>query len=403
MNSVWPIRISSLPLLVQCPGSLKMQASVSPLPDTDEIAEGHAGHYVARWTAAGYGDRLPEGTSFECNGRKWEVTNEMAVGAAIYARACGGSNPALMLEESLPATMIHGQCGGTLDAGRFYLDAREAFPDIRDVPACIPALQFNAGAVKLIHIIDYKFGHRFVEVFENEQTTGYVAALMQRFDLDDNDENLYIRMTIVQPRTWHKDGPVRSWTCQARDIRATLNTARSAAREALEENPRCITNPHCGDCKARHVCKTLKYATGNYVDFSGQAEVVDLPPDAVGQELRLVEDTIKRLEARQTGLAAQAEAMLRSGQQVAFYEMSPTRSRLVFKDDVTIEEIESAGDIFGMDLRRPRTVKTAVVTPTQAIDMGLDPRALESYSHRPPSGTVLKRIDSLTARKVFSK
>lgn len=396
-------RPSTLALTVACPASVKLQAGVTPLPETDEEAEGTAAHFIAMKYAEGYAVEFPVGSKFKSGGRDWTVDLDMVTGAIMYREALGGPHPYLRLEDGVAIPRIHERLTGTPDAWRFFLDAREAFAGRPWYPSQFPTDDYHAGRIKLLRIGDYKFGHRYVEVFGNYQLSGYASGVMHRLELTDNDPYLWLELILVQPRNYHPDGPVRRWVIHASELRAYLNHAASATREALSENPRAITNNACIDCKARHACQTLQYATNAFVDFSGSAELVEMPHDAIGQELAIIDDAIDRLKARYTGLAAQADTLLRAGKQIAFYHMAPGESRLVYRDNVNIDEVVGLGELLGIQLRKPESLKNALVTPTQAIQLGIDEGVMSKYAHRPPAALKLTRDDSITARKVFAK
>lgn len=411
-----PIAPSALALTVACPASVGLQASVIPLPPTDEELEGTAAHWIAMKYAQGYARDWPVGAKFKSGGREWEVDIDMVVGATMYAQACGGLHPNLRLEDAVRISSIHPEhCYGTPDGWRFFRDAREALTatfngQAWEVPPQLPRAELDAGNVKLVRVIDYKYGHRYVEVFGCYQLVGYASGVLERLGLDIHDPTLWLELIIVQPRCYHREGPVRRWVIPAHELIAYLNIARSRAQEALglgpqlsNGKPRAITNESCIDCKARHACKTLQYAAFALVEFSGSGEVVDIPAEAMGQELALIDDAIERLEARRTGLAVRAEAYIRNGTPVAFYHMEPGESRLVYKEDADVDELVGMGEVCGVDIRKARTKKDMVVTPTQAIQLGIDAEVMKSYAHRPPAALKLKRDNSTTARKVFSK
>lgn len=387
-------RPSRLALTVACPASLQLEASVPLLPETEEEAEGTAAHWIAMRYASGYHMQHPVGSKFISNGREWEVDLDMVVGAVMYTRALGGPHNDLRLEDGVTIKEIHPtHCRGTPDAFRYF--PNYVFPEgTPNVPA---------HAVRLVRLGDYKFGHRFVEVYGCYQLLSYLSGVLDRLQLDERDEYLWAELVLVQPRSYHRDGPVRVWRFQISEMRAWLNHAMSAVREALEPNPRAITNDSCTDCKARHVCVVKQRCAQALIDFSGVAEVVELPPEALGQELALVQDAIKRLEARETGLKAQAEVFARQGKPVAFYHMEAGGSYLIYKDDVNVDEVVDLGDVLGIDLRKERTKKATLVTPTQAIQLGIDAGVMAKYSHRPPASMKLTRDNSITASKVFSK
>jgi len=392
---------SSLDLTVKCPASVQLQEQVPPLPETEEEAEGTFAHMVALNYARGYGHTLPVGFKMEYRGRQWTVDVDMVAGATMYAEAIGGFHSSLRLEDAVSIKRVHPEhCAGTPDAWRFFPDARFAHK------VCPPEISpdlFARGLIKLLRVGEYKYGHRYVEVFGNYQTTSYTSGVMDRLNLDDADLNLWVEMCIVQPRCYRADGPVRWWRVQAYVLRNYLNIASNAAHAALGSDPVATTNDSCVDCRARHVCKTLQYATGVFIDFATTGEIVEMPPEAIGTELAMVQNIIKRLEARETGLAAQAEALMRQGKPISFFHMTPGQSRLTYYDDVNVDEVVGLGDLIGIDLRKPQTKKDSLVTPTQAIQFGVDAETMKHYAHRPAAALKLTRDNSITARKVFSK
>lgn len=397
-----PIAPSSLDLTVKCHASVQLQAQVPALPDTEEEAEGKAAHWVALRYAAGYGrTELPLNAKFTFENRTWTVDMDMLAGATMYAHAAGGTHNDLRLEDPVKVKRVHSEhCWGTPDAWRFFPDARKAH---EVCPFEIPTILFHAGQIKILRVPEYKYGHRYVESFGNLQIAAYASGVMDRLNLDDLDPSLWVEMVIVQPRSFKAEGPIRWWRIQASALRPWINRASNAAHAALAPNPVATTNDSCIDCRARHACATLQYATGALIDFSAQGELVEMPHDAIGTELAMVQDAIKRLEARETGLAAQAEAIIRQGKPVSFFHMEAGQSRLTYFENASVDELLGFGDLVGVDLRRPLTKKDLLVTPTQAIQLGIDAVTMKHYADRPKAALKLARDNSITARKVFAK
>lgn len=406
MQRIYRARPSALALTIACNASLQLQESVPPLPETDEEAEGTAAHWVARRHLAGFAHELPVGAKFHSGGKEWTVDDDMHAGATMYLRALGGYHPEQNVEKFVEVKRVHyTECAGTPDAWRFFPDARLAYAQR---PDDMPEHAYDAGLVKVLRVGDYKYGHRYVEVFENAQLSSYAAGILDELELGDLDELLYVELVLVQPRSYHRDGPVRVWRTKAVNLRSIINDAHEAVDVALMPlgepfAPKAKTGPHCLDCKARHVCAALLGNVQRLVDYSHTAERVELTALALGQELAIIEDAIDRLKARQTGLAAQAEHWLRSGSVVPFYHMEPGQSKLTYHDDVNADELVSLGDLIGIDVRKKLQRKDLVVTPTQAIALGIDPEVMKAYASRPPGAMKLARDNTITARKVFSK
>ncbi len=396
---------SSLSITVACNASVQLQEMVPPLPETEDQAEGNAGHWVARRYIAGYEHEFVEGTEFNYNGRIWTVDADMHAGAIMYQRAMGAPHPGLFIEHSVQIKRVHDtECAGTPDARQFFNDARTAYTSC---PPGLPEQKFINGQIKLIRVGDYKYGRRFVEVFENYQGVAYITGVADTLGLSDADDNLYFEFILVQPRSYHKDGPVRIWRGKLNSLRGLVNIANGSAQAALmplngPHAPLARTGKHCLDCDARYLCGTLQLNVNHVAHYAGSAERVDLNPEALGQELMIVDDAIELLKARKTGLDAQAESFIRGGKNVPHYHMEQSATRLTYKDDVNSNELLSLGDIVGVDLRKKLELKDLLVTPTQALQLGIDPEVMKHYAERPKGKFVLTRDNPIIAKKVFS-
>ena len=358
---------SALERTVACPGWIKQAAGVPEVPPHESAAEGTAGHWVATTMKRGDGAGITRGVHAP-NGV--EVTDEM------------------------------------IDGGRMWVEALEGWPDTPETPVAIPRIhpecwgtpdsrQWNP-AMHTLRVAEYKFGHRVVEVFENWQLIAYAAGVMDELRL--HDDETILELMVVQPRAYHKDGPIRTWTVAATKLRAMINIAHGAAHEALSDNPHTASGPHCLDCPARSMCPTFDKAVGAILDWTGRADPVLKTAGDIGRELRLVEDAQQRLKARQTGLAAQAEALLRQGRAVPFYTLQEGVGRLAWT--APLAEVEALAQRGGKSVLAP----PAMVTPTQARDRKLLPaEILAQYSERPRTGRVMVREETLGASKVFEK
>lgn len=370
---------SAFHITVPCPGSVTLQEGVPPDPETDEEAEGTAAHFVALQYAAGNEKSFQVGAQFTSGGRNWIVDLDMATGAKIYAKAIGPATPTLRLEDPVRLSRVHTtECWGTPDAWQFF-------------PAQ-PGLQGNS----VLRIYDYKYGHRFVEVFENLQLIGYLVGVMERLNL--SDMNVFCELILVQPRAYHREGPVRTWQVHATELRGIINQIANSGEAALGPNPPTRTGLHCIDCKARHVCTTFQYSVANIVDYSGHAEAANMTPHAMGQELRILWEARKRLEARYEGIAMKVEALIRNGQSIPLWKLEAGRSKLEWLDNTSVEEVAALGELLNVNLRKP----PALITPTQAVAAGIDEKVIEGYASRKPGGVSLKPDTTLAARKVFT-
>ena len=182
----------------QCPMWVTMNQRY-PRPDSVESAEGVAAHWVAQEVLLGNevleGTRAPNGVV---------VTDETIHGALVLKDAVSMKIPTgtfgkLHIEEPVSINLIHSKCWGTPDVWAFSL------------------------APLKLEVIDYKFGHAFVEEYENKQGVAYIAGVIEKIskvlgiEVCSVFEKLDVNFTIVQPRCFYKGKPVRTWNTKGSD------------------------------------------------------------------------------------------------------------------------------------------------------------------------------------------
>ena len=361
---------SGLHLTIVCAASLLLQYMAPEAPRTEEQREGDAAHWHALQYAQG--NKLPLGAKFKSGGEEWEVTADMLHGSQLWAyHTCRGATG--RYEDPVSMPQIHGQCWGTPD----YWQSR---------------------APEAIFVKDYKYGHRYVDVFENWQLIAYAIGVCHRLGITDLTQ--VIVLVIIQPRCYRAEGPVKEWRTTLGQL-LTLYVPRIIAQleVAMVPNPKATTGAHCIDCKARHLCSTLQRGAMHVVEFTGVGEAVELPNDALGVEARILLDAHAVLTARLEGLKAQIEALQRSGKDVPYWAMQPGRSLLKWNDNVTGDDVAMLGMAAGVETMHPPKPKT----PTQCRDLGVDEKVIDAYATRQPAGMSLKPLSTTQARKVFGK
>ena len=366
---------SSLHITTPCPGSVVLSEAMPILPRTEEEEEGDAAHWVALWAAyhqleltSIVGLTAPNGV---------EITDEMIDGALLYVETVGAAPGAGEVQISIPR--IHPtDCGGTPDWWTWTADT------------------------KTLRVIDYKFGFRFVEVWENHQLVAYAVGLLDFLGLDETQ--VVLELTVVQPRSYHPDGPVRTWRVSPLKLRAFVNTMYSSAAEALGPNPSTHTGPHCLDCRARSACLTYQQATGGIIDWVGKAQPNLQTADDVCRELAIVMDARQRLKGRETGLQAMAEHFAREHKVTPGFSMQSKPGRLKWLDDATVIEVEGMIGLLS-DGKKSALKPPALMTPTQTKKLlgkaGAD--AVDMYANRPNGAMQLVRDNMAKLSRIFQK
>lgn len=350
-----------------------------PSPETEKSREGTAAHWAVEQTIAGVppalGDVAPNGVA---------VTEEMLDGAE-------------MLVADVEARL------GAEWRGRVQVEKRVQIPRVHPAhnwgtPDLRAWLQVNGRWV--LYLWDYKFGHRVVDAFENWQLIDYAAGCFDEMCVNGaQDQTVAVEIVVVQPRVYHREGPVRSWRVAGSDLRPYVNRLRMAAEAATGVNPRATPGAEqCRDCSGRIRCEANQRAVYDEVPRAYDPQPIDLSPNELGRELRTLRQAQALLSARVAGLEEEAMALIRAGKPVAFFALQHGQGRKTWAKPVA--EVLTLGTLAGVNFAKP----PEPVTPTQAAKLApqLAP-VIELYSERKPGEAKLVEDDGSLARKIFSR
>lgn len=360
---------------VMCPMWVQMNRRY-PKEETEASREGTAAHWV--WAEALAGRPISVG-AVAPNGVI--VTEEIMEGAEVFIDTVhtrlGTNTKGLHIEERLAIKRVHRDCFGTPDLWGF--------------------LTSNGWVLELL---DYKFGHRYVDEFENWQCINYAAGILDVLAEAMNipigllDQRVTVNITVVQPRCYYRGAPVRTWSIPAADLRGYVNRLNMAADVAERWPDRAVTNSACRDCSGRHACPALQQAGYSDAEFATESPPVELSPEAASLELKMLERAYERLGARLEGLTEAVMTHIRQGRPASFHRVEQNPGRQVWAK--SIEEVVSLGELYGKDLRKP-----SLVTPKQAQKMGIDEAVIKTYSTTPMGSFKLVQINPADARRVF--
>lgn len=373
---------SSAARRVQCRASCQMEQKY-PQTESEASREGTAAHELAAAmigvaaVGANFDDKVI-GTLSASNGITW--TQEHYDAALIYAddvrtimRQHGAFNPDV--EQRVQAPRVHPELWGTPDCTLFV------------------------KATGTLYLWDFKYGHKVVEVRENWQLIEYAIGKLDQLTGYNGlgDPVIKVVMTVVQPRAYHRNGTVRRWEITGADLRGYANILHDVEHEALGPNPVATTGPECLFCSARHACMTLQQAAMSRVASTGIMSPQHLEPQELGLELRILREAASVIKARLTGLEAQAESLIGSGQSVPGWALEAGQGRERWK--ASDEEVLTMGDMMGIDLRNP----PQPCTPKQAVKKGIDSSVIKMYSETPTTSLKLVESSTTIASAIFAK
>lgn len=354
-----------------CAGSVAMQeAHPDPDPDGEEAREGTAAHWTALDVMLATGE-VPAIGTLAPNG--YPVDRAMLEGGEMLVDAVGLACPHVQIEQRVyPHKTIHSECDGTPDAYRVD------------------------RAAKHVSIWDYKYGHKYVPVRGNWQGISYLAGVFEgagvtRFGLSDWTASF----TIVQPRCYHTDGPMRTWRVTGAQLQPLFDRLREAAHAAVASYAECRTGDHCYKCTAAWDCEAHLRSGQTAVEMVGTQVPLDMSPAALALWLHQVETAESRLKAVKDAVVERTLGLLRSGQSVPGRGIGHTAPLERWRDPVKAAQM---GDMFGVELRKP---EPSLITPKAAAKLGIDRAVITEYAETPTGAQKLIKTDSDAALAVF--
>ena len=366
---------------VRCALSASLEAAYPETEASPSSLEGTAAHWVVQMllqgTPVALGMQAPNGVA---------VTQEMLEAAEL-------------VRDDILATL------GPDWAKYLVIERRVQIPRVHPThnwgtPDYRAWSRLNNGRLCL-RVWDFKYGHGIVEAFENWQLIDYTAGLLDEAGIDGlQDQETVVDMVVIQPRAFHRDGPVRRWRVVASDLRPYINRLTNAAGEALSPNAKATPTPEgCENCLGRHACEGLQRAAYMAADKAQQYGALELSPHALGLELRALKRAQDLLAARVSGLEAQAVASIKAGRLVPFWVMESAPGRLAWTKPAP--EIFALGEMLGLKLQKD----PEPITPTQAKAAAkaakIDGALFDAYAVRPAGAAKLVADDGTKARLTF--
>jgi len=310
-----------------------------------------------------------------------------------------GKNPIVELgreidDEMFDAAQIYSNdvnriCDKT--GGRLIIEGFVCAPSVHEKLQGVPDAYLWDSIGNTIYVWDFKYGHGYVPVFENWQLIGGAAGVLDNVNCNVDTK---IILTLVQPRCYSKEGPIRRWETSRKELIPYFDRIRARCREILNDNIThwCTPSPECRHCSAAHVCEALHDASSQAINQAYENTPLELSGDSLGRELRLLELSEKLLKARIDGLKQEAVYRLRNGECVRGYHLEGGLSNAKWKFD--IQTVIGMGALCGISLSKP-----GVLTPPQAKKLKIvDPGIIDSWTERLPVPPTIKQDDTNLTR-----
>lgn len=256
------------------------------------------------------------------------------------------------------------------------------------------ACDFSCWKEDTYEFVSFTTGHSPVNAVENYEL---IAHAFLHSELLEQIKSLKIKLTVVQPRAYHPDGPIRTWETTIAELEPYFETLKTKAAEALSDNPSYNSGAHCRHCPGRHTCKAALDGGAKLYEASAHGDIQALTPEAMGVQLGVVKRCRSHLDAIITGLEENIKHSLKNAKPVPGWVLQPTKKHA--KWTKPMDEVLRLGDELGFNFKQP----TKPITPTQAIaklsKLKIDPAVISGYSKKEdgpdalvPADEIIKRI-----------
>lgn len=248
---------------------------------------------------------------------------------------------------------------------------------------------FYSPNKKRVVVRDFKTGRKLVEP-DSDQLKLYAMGVMEHYELQDTD--VYVDLGVVQPRGYHKNGPIRSKIIPAIELRADRTRLMAKAEENISGVGKLQSGEHCLNCNARFRCP----AAQEYSQSIATAPVINEPSAAeLGVLITHIEKSIKFLEKMKSSYSGVLEGKINDNEQVPGWALVPTYARSE-KWTKPLEEIKTLGSLFGKKL-----TKEELITPAQAVKLGIPREVINYYCTKNKTGVKLSRTDPSEIANIF--
>ena len=378
-----------------CTGWADMAQLFPDNSDSPESMEGNAAHEIGETLIEAFAreEQLTwEDFEGKLSAQGLPYTHDMYLGAAMYAaHVCKHIKESgvvdtkhLGTETKVHAPNIHIESWGTTDAWLFNM--RLPRP--------------------VLHIWDFKFGRVVVEHVGNRQGVNYAAGLFQKLGIDGhNDDDIDVHIHIVQPRAFHREGTTRTWKMRGSDLRGYFNQLRYGAEKSLNGTGELRAGKHCKYCQSRINCEAfLRRGPALYNETLKPVPVV-MSPVQMGAMLTQVREAQDHFKALSKALEAQVEASFDNKVAVPGYQQVSTMSRR--KWDVPVVDVKAGIALLDMMQGTNHLEKLVkeeeLITPKQAMDLGIDEAVIKSYSSQRRTGAKIVPVDAKQISQIFNK
>lgn len=333
-------------------------APLYPKPEGTAAREGTAAHYLAEQVLKG---AVPSTLINTPAHNGVIISDDMVDPVMTYVDHVRSHGPGYWVEQAIEIQFSVGKVTGTCDGASFNFNEIDG----------------------TLYIDDFKYGYAPVDVFENWQLIIYAMGVFIKYG--SNTPIQRVVMSIIQPRAYHHDGPIRTWTITKDQLNEYFVKLSHTVESIHSDSRQCTSGHHCRYCDALAFCPTAKQSCMNAVDVVMNAIPDTDTPQQIAELLDVLTYASKTIQHTLDAVTARAESSILSGVPVPGYNFEPGRGKRRFIDP---QQAIDTARVFGVDV-----TTTKPVTPAEAERRGLDKSVVNSLTVTPSTAPKLVKRD----------
>lgn len=247
-----------------------------------------------------------------------------------------------------------------------------------------------------IHIVDAKYGHTYVDEFENYQLAIYLKGVLEQ---NPEYEGYTFKLSIFQPRCYSVGGTFRTWEPTLSELNEVIRKVKKSVLLSENKNTTCNVGNHCRKCDARHACTALQKATYQGFEYVDDTVPLVLSDENLAMEYKLLKRFESQVKARLSGIQQDVTSRMQKGLSVPGLSGARGEGRTRWKKDANVQEVIDIAELLEVkDITRP----VQLITPNQLSKKGVDSTVISDYIETPQSDFKITEINQKQLRKTFN-
>lgn len=332
-----------------------------------------------------YGNRYPAGAAAEEGTAAHEVLEYLTSGRGVSETAGNGVATTEEMVDYAHKAIAYAQ---SLADGTPLLSEKRLVMKLPNTPNVVGTADLIVLPPdgKTVHVVDYKYGYTHVPA-DSPQLKIYGIAARQTFQR----ESVYLH--VIQPRDYTAK-PIRTHHFTPIEQNDFCAQVSMALKLAASPKPVAIPGSHCNRCPGRGQCAAVR--DWSMVEEHAGSDA-QLTPEAVAFELHLARRQAELATARVKGLEDEAAHVLRTGGLVPGWSLQSSLGREKWTNEQPVLDL-AAG--FGL---LDTVSERRLITPNQAIKVGLPAELVRMHTTRPQGEPKLVPTGETLAARIFGE